>query len=185
MEKIKVLVWSFMQISRISVRKLILKILLAVFSSVVPVIIVIQIGKIIDLVIGYAEQGVASFNDIVIPVLILAGLMVANSFFFYGSGIVTSFVNVSLGIRLKRRLIDCVRWFPAQSFLDNSFCDEYENASSGIDYMSEIADNLFSFVGSLFSFVLSLVVIARVSIWFAIPVVVFFIVGYRMNMRSK
>lgn len=185
MEKIKVLVWSFIQISRISVHKVILKMFLAVFSSVVPVIIVIQIGQIIDLVIGYAEQGDASFNDIVITILILSGLMVANSFFFYGSGIVTSLVNVSLGIRLKRRLIECVRWFPAQSFLDNIFCDEYENASSGIDYMSEIADNLFSFVGSLFSFVLSLLVIARISIWFAIPVVVFFIVGYRMNMRSK
>ena len=158
---------------------------MAIFASVVPVIIIMQIGKIIDLVAWYAEQGVASFGDIVIPIMILAGLLVANSFFFYGSGIVTSFVNVGLGIRLKRRLVDCVRWFPAQSFLDNTFCNEYENASSGIDNVSDIADNLFSFVGSLFSFVLSLVVITNVSIWFTVPIVVFFIVGYRMNMRSK
>lgn len=185
MEKIKVLIWAFIQISKISVRKLILKVLMAIFASVVPVIIIMQIGKIIDLVAWYAEQGVASFGDIVIPIMILAGLLVANSFFFYGSGIVTSFVNVGLGIQLKRRLVDCVRWFPTQSFLDNTFCNEYENASSGIDNVSDIADNLFSFVGSLFSFVLSLVVITNVSIWFTVPIVVFFIVGYRMNMRSK
>lgn len=185
MEKIKVVIWSFIQISKISVYKLILKIVLAISASVVPVIIVMQIGKIIDSVAQYAKQGVTSFHDIAIPILLLAGLLVANSFFFYGSGIVTSFVNVTLGIRLKRRLIDCVRWFPAQSFLDNTFCDEYENASSGIDNVSDIADNLFSFVGSLFSFVISLVVIAKVSIWFAMPVIIFFIIGYRMNMRSK
>lgn len=185
MEKIKVLIWSFIQISKVSVHKLVLKVLLAICASVVPVIIVMQIGRVIDTVALYAESGVASLNDIVIPILMLAGLLIANSFFFYGSGIVTSFVNVSLGIRLKRRFVDCIRWFPTQSFLDNTFCDEYENASSGIDNMSDIADNLFAFVGALLSFVLSLVVIAKTSIWFVIPVVVFFIIGYRMNMRSK
>lgn len=185
MEKIKILLWSFIQISKVSVFKLAVKALLALLAAVVPVLVVIQVGNVIDIATLCAESEAVTFHDCIVPILILAGLLVAKSFFFYGSGIVTSSVNASLGIRLKRRLADCVKWFPAQSFLDNTFCNAYENADSGIENMSDSADNLFVFAGSLVSFFISLTVIARTSVWLVIPVIIFFVTGYIMNMRSR
>ena len=185
MEKIKILIWSLIQISKVSVFKLAVKALLAFLAAIVPVLVVLQVGRVIDTVILYAEAGEVSFYNNIAPILMLTGLLVAKSFFFYGSGIVTSTVNASLGIRLKRKLADCIKWFPAQSFLDNIFCNEYENASSGIENISDITDNLFVFAGSVVSFFISLTVIARISIWLVIPVMIFFVTGYIMNMSSK
>ena len=51
--------------------------------------------------------------------------------------------------------------------------------------IADIIDNLFTFISSLASFVISLIVISRTSIWCILPIIAFFAVAYRMNMLSK
>ena len=79
MEKIKILIWSLIQISKVSVFKLAVKAMLAFLAAIVPVLVVLQVGRVIDTVILYAEAGEVSFYNNIAPILMLTGLLVAKS----------------------------------------------------------------------------------------------------------
>lgn len=182
MKKFSIIIWSFRQIAKVSIAKLIIKVFLALATAFVPVAVIIQIGRVLDMV---SSQDVVSYEFMIMPMMFLVCLLALNSFFFYGSGIIATSVNASLGIHLKYDLVEAMSCFPAQSYFDKSCCDKFQQAEEGMSNIADIIDNLFTFISSLASFVISLIVISRTSIWCILPIIAFFAVAYRMNMLSK
>ena len=50
MKKFSIIIWSFRQIAKVSIAKLIIKVFLALATAFVPVAVIIQIGRVLDMV---------------------------------------------------------------------------------------------------------------------------------------
>ena len=83
MKKFSIIIWSFRQIAKVSIAKLIIKVFLALATAFVPVAVIIQIGRVLDMV---SSQDVVSYEFMIMPMMFLVCLLALNSFFFYEAG---------------------------------------------------------------------------------------------------
>ena len=111
-------------------------------------------------------------------------ILVLETFFLYGSGIVTSALNVKITTKINEKFIRIVRNISIKNFDDSKFCDTFYIAKEGFNNIPFVTESVLYFLGSIITFVTSMGIIVRTSYLMSAFVLVPFIIGYILNMWS-
>lgn len=182
--QLKVFFWALKYSFIISPLRFLFNLLIVIVSSLSPVILAVYSGIIIEHVIQLIasdRNGMLIFREVVI----LGILFVLNKFLFYGSGIITSALDIKINTKIKEKLVNIIRNVSLKEFDNMEFNNDLNLAKDGFDSLLIVADNFYYFVGELSAIVSTLIVIANIFPIALIFICISFIVGYYLNMRSK
>lgn len=182
--QLKVFFWALKYSFIISPLRFLFNLLIVVMSSVLPVTLAAYSGIVVERIVRL----VASDGDgelIFREVIILGLFFVMNRFLFYGSGIITSAMDIKINTKIKEKLVNTIRNVSLKEFDDAEFNDELNLAKEGFESLLIVADNFYCFVGEVVAIVSTLMVIGSIFPPALIFICISFVVGYYLNMRSK
>ncbi len=185
MNKIKTMCWALKLTFILHPLRAVVNFLVIIVSSIIPVYLAVYIGNTVNAVTELLNAPNVNISSFIITLIILGGFLILNTFFFYGSGIITSAFNVKVSTQINEKLVSVVRNIPIKYFDDTKFCDKFSIAQEGFNNIISTADNILAFVGEIVSFIMALIVITRTSYYLIAFVLISFIIGFRLNMWSK
>lgn len=182
--QLKVFFWALKYSFIISPLRFLFNLFIVVISSILPVTLAAYSGIVVERIV----QLVASEGDgelIFREVIILGVFFVMNRFLFYGSGIITSALDIKINTKIKEKLVNIIRNVSLKEFDDAEFNNELNLAKEGFDSLLIVADNFYCFVGEVVAIASTLIVIGSIFPLALIFICISFVVGYYLNMRSK
>lgn len=158
--------------------------LIVVISSILPVTLAAYSGIVVERIVQLVALG--GDGDLILREMAILGIFfVMNRFLFYGSGIITSALDIKINTKIKEKLVNIIRNVSLKEFDDSNFNDELNLAKEGFDSLLIVADNFYYFVGEVVAIVSTLIVIGSIFPVALIFICISFFVGYYLNMRSK
>lgn len=184
-QKITTLLWSIRTSFSISPVRFLINFIITFLASILPVYLAVYIGGTFNLIQKYINEPDIPGSKVYAKLCMLGLLLILNTFFFYGSGIITSALNVKITAKIKEKLAVSVRNIPVRNFEDSNFCDQFRLVQEGYDTILPTADNVLNFIGELITFIAAVAVIAGTSRIILLLALISFIAGYKINMWSK
>lgn len=182
--QLKVFFWALKYSFIISPLRFLFNLLIVVISSILPVTLAAYSGMVVDRIVQLVASG-GEAELILREVAILGVFFVTNMFLFYGSGIITSALDIKINTKIKEKLVNTIRNVSLKEFDDAEFNDELNLAKEGFDSLLIVADNFYYFVGEVVAIASTLIVIGSIFPFALIFICISFVVGYYLNMRSK
>lgn len=183
-KQFKIFFWALKLLLKISPARMILNILIVMISAVLPVVVAVYTGQVLDDVVEQINLKLPIFL-ILKPVIILGVLFLFNVFLTYGSGIITSALDVKINTQINEQLLDIINDVPLKEFDVAEFYNQFTMAQEGLFSILTVTDSFFQFIGELASVVSTLTVILTIFPPFMLLTLISFVIGYRLNMTSK
>lgn len=185
MEKIKVMCWTLKLTITLHPIRTIANFIVTIVSSIIPIYLAVYIGNTVNSISVLLNTPDINLFSFISTLIVLGSFLILNTFLFYGSGIITSALNIKITTHINEKLASTIRNIPIQYFDDTKFCDRFSIAQEGFDNIVSTSDNILAFVGEIVSFAMAIIVITRTSSYLTVFVLVSFLIGFRLNMWSK
>lgn len=182
--QLKVFFWALKYSFMISPLRFLFNLLIVVISSILPVTLATYSGIVVERIVQLVATG-GDGKLILGEVVILGVFFVMDRFLFYGSGIITSALDIKINTKIKEKFVNTIRNVSLKEFDDAEFNDELNLAKEGFDSLLIVADNFYYFVGEVVAIGSTLIVIGSIFPVALIFICISFVVGYYLNMRSK
>lgn len=183
-KQLKVFFWALKYSFIISPLRFLFNLFIVVLSSILPVVLAAYSGIVVEHIVQLVSSG-GDAKFIFSEVIVLGVFFVTNRFLFYGSGIITSALDIKINTKIKEKLVNTIRNVSLKEFDDAEFNDELNLAKEGFDSLLIVADNFYCFVGEVVAIASTLIVIGSIFPIALIFICISFVVGYYLNMRSK
>ena len=140
-QKLSTIMWALKVSFIISPIRFIVNLAITLLSSLIPVYLAIFIGNTLNSINEVITTSHVSNKSIFMLLFSLGIILVLETFFLYGSGIVTSALNVKITTKINEKFIRIVRNISIKNFDDSKFCDTFYIAKEGfnnIPFVTEI-----------------------------------------------
>lgn len=183
-KQITIFSWAIKLLFKISPVRMVVNILVVALSAVLPVVVAVYTGQALDNVVNQINLN-EHISHIISPVVLLGTLFLLDVFLRYGSGIITSALDVKMSTLMNEQLLDIVENVSLKEFDDAEFYNDFTTAQEGFTSILTVTDSLFQLIGEIVSLISTLVVIFSIFPPFLALTVLSFVIGYRINMASK